>query len=292
MKNILITGAFGQLGEACVEQLSGKYNLLAIDLFIPKDRKGLQSLALDISDHLEIKKVKESFRPEVILNLAAMTNVDGCERNPAAAQSANVDAVRVLAEGFEGHFIQISTDYVFDGENGPYDEEDNPHPISVYGKTKWEADRWLETANCKVTILRPNVVFGYTQYTKASFVKWIIESLKAKKGVNIVDDQWNNPTWTVALAEVIDSIIKKELLGVYHYGGDRVMNRYEFAQIIARIFELDVTLIRPIKTIELNQDAPRPLKSGMKTDKIEKTLGNRPKSVETCLQIIRTQMDS
>mgnify|MGYP002525395259 FL=1 len=82
------------------------------------------------------------------------------------------------------------------------------------------------------------------------------------------------------------------LLGTHHYGGDRVMNRYEFAHIIADIFELDASLIKPIKTVELNQDAPRPLKSGMKTDKIEKELGIRPKSVETCLKEIRNQLAS
>jgi dTDP-4-dehydrorhamnose reductase len=221
-----------------------------------------------------------------------MTNVDGCELNPVGAQSANVDAVKFLADGFKGHFIQISTDYIFDGNNGPYSEADIPNPISVYGQTKWEADQYLESTECIVTTLRPNVVYGYTKYTKASFVKWVVDSLAAKKTINIVDDQWNNPTWTEALADVIERVIDKRLLGTHHYGGDRVMNRYEFAHIIADIFELDASLIKPIKTVELNQDAPRPLKSGMKTDKIEKELGIRPKSVETCLKEIRNQLAS
>ena len=143
-----------------------------------------------------------------------------------------------------------------------------------------------------VTTLRPNVVYGYTKYTKASFVKWVVDSLTQKKTINIVDDQWNNPTWTEDLAEVIERGIDEELKGIYHYGGDRVMNRYEFAHIIADIFELDAGLVQPIKTVELNQDAPRPLKSGMKTDKIEKALGIRPKSVETCLKEIRNQLTS
>ena len=292
MKNILITGAFGQLGEACIKQLSSRYNILAVDLFVPDDKQNAQSMALDISDPDAVAVVKDNFQPDVILNLAAMTNVDGCERNPAGAKSANVDAVKYLADGFKWHFIQISTDYVFDGKNGPYSEGDSPNPISVYGQTKWEADQFLESMECMVTTLRPNVVYGYTKYTKASFVKWVVDSLTQKKTINIVDDQWNNPTWTEDLAEVIERGIDEELKGIYHYGGDRVMNRYEFAHIIADIFELDAGLVQPIKTVELNQDAPRPLKSGMKTDKIEKALGIRPKSVETCLKEIRNQLAS
>ena len=292
MKNILITGAFGQLGEACIKQLSSRYNILAVDLFVPDDKQNAQSMALDISDPDAVAVVKDNFQPDVILNLAAMTNVDGCERNPEGAKSANVDAVKFLANGFKRHFIQISTDYIFDGNNGPYSEADIPNPISVYGQTKWEADQYLESTECIVTTLRPNVVYGYTKYTKASFVKWVVDSLAAKKTINIVDDQWNNPTWTEALADVIERVIDKRLLGTYHYGGDRVMNRYEFAHIIADIFELDASLIKPIKTVELNQDAPRPLKSGLKTDKIEKELGIRPKSVETCLKEIRNQLTS
>ena len=292
IKRILITGAFGQLGEACIKQLSHRLNILAVDLFVPDDRKSDHALALDISDQTAVDQVKNEFQPDVILNLAAMTNVDGCELNPVGAQSANVDAVKFLANGFKGHFIQISTDYIFDGNNGPYSEADIPNPISVYGQTKWEADQYLESTECIVTTLRPNVVYGYTKYTKASFVKWVVDSLAAKKTINIVDDQWNNPTWTEALADVIERVIDKRLLGTHHYGGDRVMNRYEFAHIIADIFELDASLIEPIKTVELNQDALRPLKSGMKTDKIEKELGIRPKSVETCLKEIRNQLAS
>ncbi|MBC8345088.1 MAG: SDR family oxidoreductase [Candidatus Marinimicrobia bacterium] len=290
MKRILITGAFGQLGEACIKQLSHRFNILAVDLFVPDDRKSDHTLALDISDRIAVAQVKNKFRPDVILNLAAMTNVDGCERNPEGAQSANVDAVQYLADGFKGHFIQISTDYIFDGNNGPYSETDIPNPISVYGQTKWEADQYLESTECMVTTFRPNVVYGYTKYTKASFVKWVVDSLTAKKTINIVDDQWNNPTWTEELANVIERGIDKKLKGVFHYGGDRVMNRFEFAQIITDIFELDSSRINAIKTAELNQDAPRPLKSGMKTDKIEKALGIRPKTVETCLQEIRNQL--
>ena len=229
-------------------------------------------------------------RPDLILNLAAMTNVDGCETNPKMAEAINVGGVKNLCKNFEGHFIQISTDYVFDGTDGPYEEDGETNPISVYGQTKLAADKWLTNNHPKVTIFRANVVYGYTKRTKASFVKWVVDSLSDGKPIRVVDDQWNNPTWTESIATVIKVLIEKEALGLYHYGDKEYMNRYEFAHLIAKVFDLDASLISPISTADLKQPAPRPLKSGLKTEKIESALGIVPNSVETCLQEIRKQL--
>ena len=219
-----------------------------------------------------------------------MTNVDGCETNPKMAEAINVGGVKNLCKIFEGHFIQISTDYVFDGTDGPYAEEDETNPISVYGQTKLAADKWLTNNHPKATIFRANVVYGYTKRTKASFVKWVVDSLLDGKPIRVVDDQWNNPTWTESIATVIKVLIEKEALGLYHYGDKEYMNRYEFAHLIAKVFDLDASLISPISTADLKQPAPRPLKSGLKTEKIESALGIVPNSVETCLQEIRKQL--
>ena len=219
-----------------------------------------------------------------------MTNVDGCETNPKMAEAINVGGVKNLCKIFEGHFIQISTDYVFDGTDGPYEEDDETNPISVYGQTKLAADKWLTNNHPKATIFRANVVYGYTKRTKASFVKWVVDSLLDGKPIRVVDDQWNNPTWTESIATVIKVLIEKEALGLYHYGDKEYMNRYEFAHLIAKVFDLDTSLISPISTADLKQPAPRPLKSGLKTEKIESALGIVPNSVETCLQEIRKQL--
>ena len=134
------------------------------------------------------------------------------------------------------------------------------------------------------------MVYGYTKRTKASFVKWVVDSLSDGKPIRVVDDQWNNPTWTESIATVIKVLIEKEALGLYHYGDKEYMNRYEFAHLIAKVFDLDASLISPISTADLKQPAPRPLKSGLKTEKIESALGIVPNSVETCLQEIRKQL--
>ena len=285
MKNILINGAYGQLGEACIKNLKLHFNIISAGRHTSDE--GVQ---LDITDAATTEKVLAEIRPDLILNLAAMTNVDGCETNPKMAEAINVGGVKNLCKNFEGHFIQISTDYVFDGTDGPYAEEDETNPISVYGQTKLAADKWLTNNHPKVTIFRANVVYGYTKRTKASFVKWVVDSLSDGKPIRVVDDQWNNPTWTESIATVIKVLIEKEALGLYHYGDKEYMNRYEFAHLIAKVFDLDTSLISPISTADLKQPAPRPLKSGLKTEKIESALGIVPNSLETCLQEIRKQL--
>ena len=285
MKNILITGAYGQLGEACIKNLKLNFNIISAGRHTSDN--GVQ---LDITDAAMTEKVVAETRPDLILNLAAMTNVNGCETDPEMAEAINVDGVKNLCKNFDGHFIQISTDYVFDGTDGPYGEDGETNPISVYGQTKLAADKWLTDNHPKVTIFRANVVYGYTKRTKASFVKWVVDSLSDRKPIRVVDDQWNNPTWTESIATVIKVLIEKEALGLYHYGDKEYMNRYEFAHLIAKVFDLDASLILPISTADLKQPAPRPLKSGLKTEKIESALGIVPNSVETCLQEIRKQL--
>jgi dTDP-4-dehydrorhamnose reductase len=227
--------------------------------------------------------------PDVILNLAALTDVDGCELDPQKAKDINVSGVKNLCRGFSGHFIQISTDYVFDGESGPYSEEDQPNPQSVYGKTKLSADNWLIDNYSKSTIIRTNVLYSYTKRTKASFLKWIVDSLNDNQNIKVVNDQWNNPTWTESLSSVIYKIIDNQAFDLYHYGDRDILNRFDFSILISKVFNLDSSLIMPISSDELNQIAPRPRKSGLITKKIESELGIIPKSVETCLNEIRKQ---
>ena len=113
--------------------------------------------------------------------------------------------------------------------------------------------------------------------------------MENKKRIKVVNDQWNNPTWTESLAEVTYKMIKNELFDLYHYGDRDILNRFEFSLLIAKVFNLDSSLILPISTDQLNQHAPRPKKSGLVTNKIESKLGIIPKSVETCLEQIRKQ---
>ena len=285
MKTLLITGAYGQLGDACVKFLKNNYNI-TLSGVSPSDG----GVHLDIRSKSSIKKVLSDIDPDVILNLAALTDVDGCELDPQQAKDINFSGVKNLCRDFSGHFIQISTDYVFDGKSGPYSEEDEPNPKSVYGKTKLFADNWLLDNYSKSTIIRTNILYSYTKRTKASFLKWVVDSLNDNQNIKVVNDHWNNPTWTESLSSVIYKIIDNEAFNLYHYGDRDILNRFDFSILISKVFNLDSSLIMPISSDELNQIAPRPRKSGLITKKIESELGIIPKSVETCLNEIRKQL--
>jgi len=281
MKKILVTGAFGQLGTSLCKVLSNK-SILATGRIITSTEK-YRCMELDITNQKNVEELIHNYKPNIIIHLAAMTDVDGCEKDPETAFDINVKATENLLNNFRGKFIYISTDYVFDGEAGPYSEDDKVNPVSVYGKTKLYGENLIQESDIDWVILRSNIIFSYNDRTKASFVNWVVNSLKRKQIITVVNDQWNNPTWTNDLANVISMIIEKNISGLYHYGGGDFLNRLEFAKMIASAFSLDRELIKPITTPELNWLAQRPLKSGLYTNKIELDLGIEPLPIQKAL---------
>lgn len=286
---ILITGALGQLGKAVIEQLRNKYSLLPTDISETGEYENYQKL--DISNTDEIQKLLLDEAPDVIINLAAMTNVDGCELNAEKAQIVNAEAIRHMLNFHKGKFIQISTDYVFDGANGPYSENSITNPINIYGKTKLVSEKYLAKYSEDWCVIRTNVLFDYDQGTTASFVKWVIDSLYEDNGINVVDDQFNNPIWTVDSAKIFELILVNDVKGIYHFGGKDYLNRYEFAKMIAKVFELKTDLINPINTKSLNQAAKRPLKGGLLTNKIEEDLNININKLEASLIEIKSRLN-
>jgi len=135
---ILITGAFGQLGSAVSKAMMDSHDVIRTGRFIPKGEYGI---TLDIQNKILLQNVVDVIQPDIIINLAAMTSVDGCELNPDLAKEINIAGVQHICESFDGKIIHFSTDYVFDGENGPYTESDLVNPISVYGETKLSSER-------------------------------------------------------------------------------------------------------------------------------------------------------
>ena len=288
MKKILITGAFGQLGTSLCKVLSNESILAAGRVII--STKKYKCIELDITNQRKVAEIISNYKPDIIIHLAAMTDVDGCEKTPEIAFDVNVKATENLLTSFTGKFIYISTDYVFDGEKGPYFEDDKVNPMSVYGKTKLYGENLVQQSDIDWVILRSNIIFSYSDRTKASFVNWVVDSLKKRQMITVVNDQWNNPTWTNDLAKVISKIIEKDINGLYHYGGRDYLNRLEFAKMIASTFGLDGSLIKPITTSELNWLAQRPLKSGLYTNKIELDLGIEALPIQKALDEMVSQL--
>ena len=255
MKKILITGGSGQLGNCFSLMFNKKYNLLTL----PKTE-------FDITNTEKIRTIIKEHNPEIIINCAAMTDVDGCEDNPILAENINVLAIRDILNIFKGLFIHISTDYVFDGKKGPYKEDDIPNPINVYGKTKYVGEEIVTHHSKQWVILRTNVLFDLA--SKASFVSWVVNSLRENKEIFVVNDQINNPIWINDFAKIIDLVIANDLRGLFHVGSDTLCSRYEFAKMIAEVFNLKKGKIYPISTESLDQNAKRPLKSGLIPNKL------------------------
>ena len=198
----------------------------------------------------------------------------------------NIAGFQHICDSFKGKIIQLSTDYVFDGKNGPYKEDDPVCPISVYGKTKLASEKLIFEHSSDNLVIRGNVLYDDSLYTKASFLNWVIESLRNNQNIKVVNDQYNNPTWTRSMADIIELCIDNNAKGIIHWGDSDHVSRYDFAVMIAEKYSLKSSLIQSITTEELFQDANRPLQSGLITDKIVKMLNIIPPSIDDCLNAI------
>tara|TARA_B110000014_G_scaffold259321_1_gene246917 strand:- start:1004 stop:1870 length:867 start_codon:yes stop_codon:yes gene_type:complete len=280
---IMITGAYGQLGYALSKRLAENHDVIRTGSNIPKYEQGIK---LNILNQVYMSEVIKSTLPDLIINLAAMTNVDGCEKNPDAAREVNIAGVQHLCDTFNGKIIHLSTDYVFDGKSGPYSEDDDVNPINIYGETKLASERILMDNNSDNLVIRANVLYDESPFTNASFLNWVISSLRAEKAISVVDDQSNNPTWTSSISDIISLCIDNSVNGIMHWGDADYLTRIDFANKIAKKYELSSALIKPVSTKSFSQIASRPLKSGLKSDKLINLLNVVPPTIDECLDAI------
>lgn len=230
----------------------------------------------DAKNQKELTKAFKLAKPDVVVNTSAKTNVDACEDERDDAIETNVGIVKNLAElcGSKIPLIQISTDYVFDGDSAPYTENSKTNPKGFYGETKLRAEEFLQNSNCTWSILRTQILFGNGKNLKADFVSWLLKSLKNNSPVKIVTDQIGNPTSASQLAKGILAVIERKPYNqILHCSGKEGINRYEFSLFAAEIFGLDKSLISPVTSNEFKQKAKRPANSTFKTDFSEKVLG-------------------
>ncbi len=292
---ILITGCNGMLGQKLTYTFaSHRYELHGVDL-APQpeiDNIPFRYRQLDLVNRRLTLETIRSIEPEAIIHTAAVTDVDGCERDKENCWKVNVNATQNVldaARAVSSRLFFISSDYVFDGTAGPYDEEDQPNPINYYGKSKLAAENLIRGGGTLWTIIRTIVLYGCGRKTRASFVSWLLGQLRAGKPVRIVDDQWGNTTLADNLAEAIERALILNKTGIFNIGGVDFVSRYEFSVEVARFFDLDVSLIKPIKTAELGQLAPRPLKSGLKIEKAQHELYIALHDIRESLRIYRDQ---
>ncbi|MDZ7290895.1 MAG: dTDP-4-dehydrorhamnose reductase [candidate division KSB1 bacterium] len=307
-RKVLITGANGLLGQQLVKVFQGDYEVHALDLepraFVPGAIvSGERSHAPekftyhqgDITDRKRLRALVQALVPNFIINAAAFTDVDGSETRRELCWKVNVTGVENLAyaaQKIDARLIHISTDYVFDGKAGPYREHDRPNPLGFYGRSKLASENVLVSSNVNYAIARTMVLYGTGYEIRSNFVTWLLGRLRAGETVQIVDDQFGNPTLASELAGALRILAESGRNDIYHISGREVIDRYHFAIKVAEVFDLDPKLIQPVKTCELKQAAPRPLKSGFDISKAERELGITMSDVIGGLQKFKVELSA
>lgn len=298
-KTILITGSNGLLGQTLVKKLTENKEITVIATSLGtnriREKTGYRYEEMDISNSNQVEALFEKYRPNVVINTAAMTNVDACEVEKQSCRKLNVDAVELLIQNCEkhhSHLIQLSTDFVFDGKDGPYEETATPNPISYYGESKYEAEEIVRNASIKWSIVRTIIIYGLVDdMSRSNIVLWAKEALEQKKELKIVNDQYRSPTYVGDLADACISIALKSATGIFHISGKDLMSIAELVRRVAAFFQLDGTNIKEISSESLNQAAKRPPKTGFIIEKAKKLLDYQPKSFEQGLERLKKQLE-
>ena len=294
---ILVTGANGLLGQKLVAHLREEkgIDLIATGRGVNKNPGGGYTyLSADLRNLEGIRVFIEIANPDVIIHCAAMTQVDECEQNKDLCWEMNVEVTQNMievAKENKAHFIYVSTDFVFDGKEGPYSERDMPKPISAYGEAKLEAEKLLHQGGLHYAIVRTVLVYGSSLHpSRTNLVLWVKKSLEAGKAINVVNDQWRTPTLAEDLAKGCFLVAKGKHEGIFHISGERLMSPYEMAMKVAETYGLDASLITQVDASTFTQPGKRPPKTGFVIDKAKEKLGFQPTPFEEGLKIVGQQL--
>lgn len=273
-KRPLIVGASGQVGTELFEALTR-----ASSADVVRTSRTLQPdwLTLDLARTLTVEDVVRAFgevNPDLILCTGAMTHVDGCEDQPELASRTNTYGPAALAAYARGRnipFVYFSSDYVFDGtmeRPGPYAETAEPHPLSVYGRTKFEGERAVLRVHPEALVVRTSWVYG-PDAARKNFVSFLLRQLRAGERVRVPADQVSTPTFNRDLARVTLDLVASGCQGVVHVTGPELMSRLQLAEAVAQFFGLEQSLLEGVPTSSLGQRAKRPLLSGLISRRVE-----------------------
>jgi dTDP-4-dehydrorhamnose reductase len=300
-KKILITGSNGLLGQKLVYRLLREPGITIIATSKGPNRitlkEGYVYEELDITNREEVKAIIGKYAPDVVINTAAMTDVDGCESKPIECHKINIEAVEFILAALKEipnnpQLIHLSTDFIFDGNNGPYKETDIPYPPqSVYSQSKYVSEKLVMASSIKWTIIRTVLVYGLVDNMSRSNIVLVAKNNLAKgKQMKVVDDQFRTPTLAEDLAEGCVLAALKGATGIYHISGKDFMSILELFNKVADFWHLDKSLLTSVDTATLAQPAQRPLRTGFILDKATQELGYAPHSFTEGLQIVDLQL--
>jgi len=317
---LLIIGASGVLGSRLFnDAISKKWGTLGT--YCSHECGGL--FYLDVRDMNSMEKAFNFFRPEIVVMAGGITDVDLCALKPKLADDVNIKGTSNLVKKikeYDSKLVYVSTDYIFDGENGPYKEEDKPDPINKYGETKLEAENIVRARLKEYLIVRTCQLYGVAERSSAptrhcekaegrrsnlyiypgvaerssepnkNFAVKIIHNMQNNKKVYAADDLYSTPTYAGFLSEIVIKLIEKKANGIYHGAGAEFINRYDYVNKIADIFGLNKALIQRVKLKDLKLKAKRPKKGGLKIDKVKKEGISETYDCKTGLMLLKKEL--
>lgn len=259
MKKVLVVGALGMLGHDLLKVFAKGYEVIGVD----KEE-------VDITRQSATLKIIKEIAPQVVINAAGYTDVDGCEKKMRKAFAVNGEGARNLAKGCReigAKLVYVSTDYIFDGaKKTPYRESDTPNPLNIYGESKLMGERYVEDLLDDFLIVRTQWLYG--QHGR-NFVETILALARERAQIEVVHDQKGSPTYTADLSKAIAALVRKNLKGAFHVSNKGSCSWYDFALEIVRLAGVTGVEIVPVSSTDLNRPAKRPLYSVFSCQRLE-----------------------
>jgi dTDP-4-dehydrorhamnose reductase len=300
MTTILLTGANGLLGQKLVSLLAGNESVTLVATARGENRlphtNGYNYQQMDITNRQQVLDVVAEVRPDVIIHTAAMTNVDLCETEKDACWKQNVSAVEYIVEACQQNdvfLVHVSTDFIFDGAAGPYNETAEPNPISFYGWSKFAAEKAVIHSPIRWAIARTVLVYGIAHdMSRSNIILWVKKSLEDGKTIKVVTDQFRSPTMAEDLAMGCWLLADQRAEGIFNISGRDVLTPYEMAILTADYFDLDKSLITKADASTFTQAARRPPRTGFSIEKAKRVLGYEPRSFQEGIAALAEQVKS
>ena len=299
MHKILITGSNGLLGQKIVKRCI-KHHIPFLATSKGENRNPdcptANYRSLDITEEAAVHALVSEYCPTAIIHTAAMTNVDQCETDPDGCEAINVSATRYLfkaAKNCQAHFELVSTDFVFDGQHGPYAETDPVNPLSVYARSKVAAENILMNDNyTDWSISRTIIVYGTGHgLSRSNMVLWALDALPKNQEMKLVNDQFRAPTWADDLAYGCVEIVLREQTGIFHLSGPETLSVDSIVRRIAQTIGISNPNITVISSDTLNQAAKRPPRTGFVLEKAQQKLDYHPKTLEETIPILLRELN-
>jgi len=293
LTKFLVTGSAGLVGHRITKDLVQKGETVYSGYHKSKPEFGIP-VVMDLGFPEKIKNTIEKINPEVIIHLAALTNVDLCESEKELAMQINAHATDIIAQQAKkqnAFMSYVSTDYVFDGVNGLKKEDDVTNPIDFYGKSKLEGEKAVMNLPSNWCIARISTPYG-THKTKTSFPAWVIKNIQEKNQINVIVDQFTSPTYVANLSRMLIEVINRKINGIIHLSGATRISRFNMAKLIVEKMNLDKNFLKPTNMDKMKWVAKRPKDSSLDISKASSILNEKPFTINSGLDDFINELKS